>query len=180
MSKTSFTTRKDAGPVSAGDPDLGAGTPVRAGSGHCLCGAVRFTLDEVPQEMEACHCADCRRMTGGAPLLSISVLCNGLHFNEDAPIGVYRSSDWAERGFCRKCGSTLFFRMRGSERVGLSPGLLDDMNGIALTSEMFFEDQPDGYCLSSVPRRITKTEAHAMLEAFLARQTEANPGEEAQ
>ncbi|MEL6232920.1 MAG: GFA family protein [Pseudomonadota bacterium] len=141
---------------------------------------MRVTLDAVPQEMEACHCADCRRMTGGAPLLSISVPRDGLHFNEDAPIGVYRSSDWAERGFCQKCGSTLFFRMRGSDRVGLSPGLLDDMNGIALTSEMFFEDQPDGYCLSAVPRRITKSEANAMLDAFLARQKETGPGEDAQ
>lgn len=41
-------------------------------SGHCLCGAVRITVTDPPQELGACHCGMCRRWTGSAFLAALN------------------------------------------------------------------------------------------------------------
>ena len=35
-------------------------------TGQCLCGAVTFSAD-VAAEIQACHCTQCQRWTGGGP-----------------------------------------------------------------------------------------------------------------
>ena len=40
--------------------------------------------------------------------------CQGgasLKIEDTTHLGVYRSSDWAERCFCNKCGTVLFYRL---------------------------------------------------------------------
>ncbi len=77
-------------------------------SGHCLCGAV--TIEATPQRphMEACHCDMCRRWGG---IAFVGVGCGDqVKLLGEEHITRYRSSDWAERGFCSRCGSNLFFR----------------------------------------------------------------------
>ena len=38
-------------------------------TGSCLCGAVRYTLTARPLAMNACHCDDCKKTSGGTNLL---------------------------------------------------------------------------------------------------------------
>ena len=141
-------------------------------NGQCLCGAVRITLRGRPTTMEACHCASCRKVTGGGPGLGAPVRGEDLTIEGAEHITRYPSSEHAERAFCRVCGSNLFFRLAGDAATGnlsLCPGLLDDMNGVALVEEMFIDAKPDGYALAGEHRRITGAEALQGLSAFLAR-----------
>jgi hypothetical protein len=79
-------------------------------SGSCLCGAVRISIRTTGKSVGACHCSMCRKWAGG-PLLVIE--CGSdVHFERNDSISVFSSSDWAERGFCSKCGSHLFYRLK--------------------------------------------------------------------
>ncbi|MEM9524231.1 MAG: GFA family protein [Pseudomonadota bacterium] len=141
-------------------------------TGQCLCGAVRVTVRNMPLRMEACHCATCRRWTGGAPYLGVAVARADVLFTGEDDIGIYRSSGWAERGFCRRCGAHLFFRMAGAaltDNLSLCPGILDDVSGIVLTQEMFIDQKPDVYDLTGERPRITRAEALALLDEHLER-----------
>lgn len=79
--------------------------------GGCLCGAVRFAAEPPSLFCCHCHCAWCRRAHGaafvtwfGVPAAAFSLV------NGDGALKWYRSSEQSERGFCRECGTTLFFR----------------------------------------------------------------------
>ncbi|WP_162889086.1 GFA family protein [Maritalea myrionectae] len=90
----------------------------------------------------ACYCATCRKINGGGPLL-------GLHGNSELKasgqehIERYASSDWAERGFCKKCGTTLFYHLTvGSRDYIYSAGLFENAD-FEITSEIFVDAKPD-------------------------------------
>src|SRR6185369_13465891 len=83
-------------------------TTIPSAAGCCLCGAVSFTATKVDPHFHVCHCSMCRRY-GGAPTMSVAV--GSVAFTGEDDILLYRSSDFAERGSCRKCGGHLFYRV---------------------------------------------------------------------
>lgn len=113
-----------------------------------MCGAVRFTAVEAPDTYGICHCEMCRRWTGSA-LLGVSVPTEQVNWTNEAQIGVLQSSDWAERAWCRRCGSSLYFRVTeagewfGKTEIPL--GLFDDPNGFKLSNEIYIDHKPDSY-----------------------------------
>ena len=78
-------------------------------SGRCLCGAVSFTAEGVNGEVHACHCATCRKWSG-ASMLAMGTAA--VDFTGASNIARYDSSEWAQRGFCRNCGSNLFYQLK--------------------------------------------------------------------
>ena len=82
--------------------------------GGCLCGAVRFTAAPKDREVGACHCSMCRQVDGGA-VLGDRLRRRDARSRTLSNLGVYRSSEWAERCFCKKCGTPLFYRLVGKE-----------------------------------------------------------------
>ncbi len=103
----------------------------------------------------------CRRWAGG-PLFAVG--CKGVTWDGDEPT-FFQTSEWAERGFCSKCGSSLVWRMTAGAHAGTTTvtlGSLDDQQGIALTREWFIDRKPDGYALAGERERVTEAEAMAM------------------
>ncbi|AHM03419.1 Gfa-like protein [Roseibacterium elongatum DSM 19469] len=137
-------------------------------TGGCLCAAVRYTLAEAPTTYGACHCGMCRKFSGGVEL-GIEVPPGGLSFDNDATLETYRSSDWAERGFCRICGSSLFWRltMPGPMQglYSLAAGSLDDMSGLTFTTEVYIDAKPDNYAFAGDRARLTEADVMAMVNA---------------
>jgi hypothetical protein len=132
-------------------------------SGGCLCGAVRFT--SVPREhaFGACHCSMCRRWTAG-PFLTVD--CDDTVVIEDAAnLGVYRSSDWAERCFCTKCGTPLFYRLVGRNHYAVSAEAFDDPKDFAFTSQIFIEEKPAYYEFANATKNMTGAEVFAAFAA---------------
>ena len=84
-------------------------------------------------------------------------------------IGTYTSSEWAERCFCKTCGSSLFYRltmegpMQGTHHFAL--GTLDDANGIAFEGEIFIDRKPDVYDFAGDHMRMTEAEFLASIGA---------------
>lgn len=134
--------------------------PAASLTGGCMCGKVRFHLDRAPERISACHCDMCRRWCGG-PLLAIHDL-GPVHFDDETEIVCYRSSEWAERGFCRICGSNLFYRLVGSGEIMLAAGTLDDQSGLKLESQVFIDEKPDCYAFANETRMMTGAELFAL------------------
>lgn len=109
-------------------------------TGKCLCGDVRFTADVTAPEINACHCSRCRRSTGGSPYLSVQV--GHVDLTGETHIGTHRASAWGERGFCKNCGSTLFWRMQDAPLSNLAVGLFDDQSNWHVTTEIFVDHRP--------------------------------------
>jgi DNA-binding winged helix-turn-helix (wHTH) protein len=84
----------------------GKKTPV---TGGCLCGEVRYQITEPARDTVICHCRMCQRFSG-APLSVASVYgSEAVKFTRGEP-KYYKSSPFAERGFCANCGSSLVYR----------------------------------------------------------------------
>ena len=79
--------------------------------GDCFCGAVRFEIRLPSKWVAHCHCSMCRRAHGAAFVTWVgSEVANATIDDPQSVLRWYASSVGAERGFCTRCGSTLFFR----------------------------------------------------------------------
>lgn len=127
-------------------------------SGQCLCGAVTVTAEaaEVPR-LRACHCDMCRRHTSG---MFVSIETGAAEVA--GPAQSYRSSDWAERGFCGSCGSTLWYRTTGDGKRNLAAGLFPNAGDGQMKIEFFADRCPQGYALAGDHRRLSTAETEAM------------------
>lgn len=121
--------------------------------GSCLCGAVAFEVDKIPESYRACHCTACRK-SGGHYWSAFSVANEDFRFTEDRGLKWYRSSDWAERGFCKECGASLFFKPLGKGIIEVAPGSIDGPTGTMLAGHIFVGSKGDYYELADgLPQR---------------------------
>ena len=80
-------------------------------TGSCLCGDLRFTATLPSKWMAHCHCTLCQRAHGAGVVTWVGFEANQVGIDDpQARLQWYESTPGAERGFCRRCGSTLFFR----------------------------------------------------------------------
>ena len=128
--------------------------------GRCLCGAVSVSASVSHRDLGACHCDTCRRW-GGGPLLAVE--CEDqVTFTGEAHIGVYASSDWAERGFCKQCGTHLLYRLREQPFYAIPVGLFDEQAGWQLNREVFIDQKPAYYCFAQSTLQLTGEELFAL------------------
>lgn len=132
-------------------------------TGRCLCGAVTITVQAMQAEVDVCHCAMCRRWGGNffAGVKGLQAEVTG----EEA-VTTYRSSDWAERAFCRTCGSNLWYRFLPTGNRVFLAGLFDLPEGFGIEQQIFVEEKPDWYDL--VQDSPMKTGEQIMAEAKAA------------
>jgi hypothetical protein len=128
-------------------------------TGRCLCGAVEISAQAKQLDVVACHCDMCRRWSSG-PFMEIN--CGNVHFEGETSVGRIRSSDWAERGFCKECGSNLFYHIIGSNDYQISAGLLDDQSKLTLSLQVFTDRKPPFYGFANTTESMTGEEVAAM------------------
>ncbi len=127
--------------------------------GQCLCGAVNVTAQTDDPKLRACHCDMCRQHTSGA-FFSIKTV-PGSEIVE-GPVQTYRSSEWAERGFCPTCGSTLWYGTVADKARNFAAGLFPNAGGAPLVIEFFADQCPQGYALSGTHKKLTADETIAL------------------
>lgn len=115
--------------------------------GSCLCGAVRLEVQEpLERAPEACHCTQCRKQTGSY-LIAVNVRRSALKVLGEDSVAWYQSSAKVERGFCRICGSTLFWKpnIEGYEWTGVAMGCIDTQLSVAVAKHTFVADKGGYY-----------------------------------
>ena len=113
-------------------------------SGSCLCGAVAYEVTGELRNAVGCHCGQCRKMTGHY-LAATAAKHDRFRLIRDDGLAWYRSSDTAQRGFCRVCGSTLFWQGDGRDYIAIAAGSLDAPTGLRLEGHIFCADKGDYY-----------------------------------
>ena len=126
-------------------------------SGQCMCGSVKFTA-ETAERFNACYCKMCQRWSSGTFMgvhtQSFEVVEGQEHLT------VFKSSPWAERAFCAKCGSNIYYHAPEHGAPSVALGSLDDTGGMNVAMQFFIDKKPDGFALANETK--TMTEAQIM------------------
>jgi hypothetical protein len=112
-------------------------------SGRCLCGAVRYEVHGPLRDVVVCHCERCRRTHGHAAAYT-ACAAGHLVVHEDGALRWY-AADGRERGFCSRCGASLFWRAAGRDTVSVAAGTLDPPTGLRTVAHIHVRDQGDYY-----------------------------------
>ena len=114
---------------------------VRA-TGHCLCGAIEIDIRGKLRDVVVCHCGQCRRQHGAPPSYTSAPWSN-VTVRGEKNLRWYQSSPQARRGFCRLCGSSLFWEPVGEGRVAIAAGCLDKPTGLRTVRHIFVAEKAD-------------------------------------
>lgn len=143
--------------ISAGDD--------RERQGGCLCGTVRFRTRGPLRDVIACHCSQCRRQTGHV-LAATNVADDRIAVEGADNVTWYRASDFARRGFCRTCGSVLFWKADSEAYVSVMAGAFDTPTGLQLAAHIFCADKGDYYTIDDgLPQHAAGSEGLAVAGA---------------
>ncbi|MCP4222611.1 MAG: GFA family protein [Actinomycetia bacterium] len=113
-------------------------------SGGCLCGGVRYVISGKLRDVWYCHCEHCRRITGHHMAASAAP-SDQFAFEADSSLTWYSHQPDVEYGFCRQCGSSLFWRSEGRpQEISICAGTLDDTAGLT-TAGVLFKAEAAGY-----------------------------------
>ena len=112
--------------------------------GQCHCGAVTFEVAGSVREVIYCHCEQCRKQSGhivaatacGDGQLSVSGADN---------LTWYAASETARRGFCKTCGSHLFWKANGSDATSIMAGSFARPSGLRSGHHIHVADKGDYY-----------------------------------
>lgn len=126
--------------------------------GKCLCGCVEVEVKEAMDELGVCHCSSCRSW-GAGPFLGLECGTD-VSFKGEENISIYNSSDWAERGFCKKCGSNLFYRFKENKKMIFSSEIFSDLK-LKMDHQIFTDEKPDYYNFSEETKNMTGPEVFA-------------------
>ena len=118
--------------------------------GSCVCGSVTFEVDAKLSPPDACHCEQCRKWTGHF-LVATDVPRSAVSIHGSENISWHQSSEKARRGFCSKCGASLFFDPIDKNKydwIGVSMGAFDTPTGTRLALHIFVAEKGDYYEIS--------------------------------
>ncbi|MDQ7247881.1 GFA family protein [Dongia sedimenti] len=138
---------------SAGAEPIGEEMPPQSGpkktehSGGCQCGAVGYRVSGSMRDVVVCHCGQCQRIHGYAPGYSAAREAE-LIIEGEENLAWYRTSDRARRGFCRSCGSSLFWNPDDRDTVSITAGSLQPPTGLKTVLHIMVADKRDYYTIA--------------------------------
>lgn len=110
-------------------------------AGGCLCGKIRYELSQAPQNVIACHCTHCQKISGAGSSHNAVVATSAVKFTSGQP---KRFRDTAQSGnilyryFCGDCGSSLYSqREKMPEMTILKVGTLDKAGDMKLVMNIW-------------------------------------------
>ena len=115
--------------------------------GSCLCGAVAFEVEGELPGPDACHCVQCRKHSGHV-FVSTDVPRAIVTIRGEENVGWFHSSEKARRGFCRTCGSSLFWDPLDRSKhdwIGIAMGAFDRPTDTRLRVHIFVAEKGDYY-----------------------------------
>jgi len=119
-----------------------------AHGGRCECGGVRYEIHGAMRPVVVCHCGRCRRTHGDAAGYT-SCEETQLVLLADDTLRWYEA-DERRRGFCVRCGGSLFWQADGETVISVTAGTLDQPTGLATVAHIYvdsagdYEVLPDG------------------------------------
>lgn len=113
-------------------------------TGSCLCGAVRFEVEGELPAPDACHCRDCRKFSGHY-FVSTDIPRASLRVDGAEHLTWFGTSKKVLRGFCSRCGSSMFWDSPTRDWMGIAMGAFDGPTGTAIAKHIFVAGKGDYY-----------------------------------
>lgn len=124
-----------------------ASSRVRA-TGGCLCGAVRYEIRGPLRDVVVCHCSRCRRTHGHVAAYAACLRSGLVVAGGSAGALRWYESGGRARGFCSRCGASLFWSADERATVSIAAGTIDEPTGLATVAQIFTADHGDYYELT--------------------------------
>jgi len=115
-------------------------------TGGCMCGGVRYAVDGPLRQVIACHCVQCRRASGHF-VAATATRKKYFSFTKQDGLAWYTAVPGYRRGFCKECGSSLFFEEVGKERISIAAGSLDEQQGLHIAAHIYTAEAGDYYSI---------------------------------
>ena len=115
---------------------------------RCLCGGIQFRTLGHHRYVENCHCTQCMK-THGHYAAYTNVPEKNVKFFKKETLKWFRSSKKAKRGFCMKCGASLFFKFIGSDNISIAAGMFDGPTKLKTKMNIFVKGKLDYYKLDN-------------------------------
>ena len=125
-------------------------------TGGCLCGAIHYEVRGPMRPVVNCHCGQCRKFHGHYGAYSNCRL-DDLTIVGRPYLKWYNSSNLARRGFCGKCGSSLFWQPRKGNDISIAAGTIEAPTRLKTIRHIFVADIGDYYKLTDRLERLPGT-----------------------
>lgn len=112
--------------------------------GSCLCGAVRFEVVGELKPADACHCVACRKFSGHY-FVSSDVPKAAVTVHGGDHVTWYHSSEKVRRGFCSRCGASLFWEPLQRDWIGIALGAIDGASDTHMHIHVYVAEKGDYY-----------------------------------
>lgn len=102
--------------------------------GGCLCGAIRYEIDQPALGEAVCHCKNCQHQTGTAFSVLATVRSSAFKLIGEPKLYADRGDSGAavHRHFCGTCGSPIYTSLPAKPKVVfVKAGTLDDTSQLA-------------------------------------------------
>lgn len=126
--------------------------------GKCLCGKVKVSARELSSHISTCHCGMCRKWTGSMLMSVDAKTSNNFKYSPEDMVSKYQSSEWAERGFCKECGTSLFYHSLYDDNFFVPIGLFDDVEDAVFEEEIFIDKKPYYYEFANNTKKLTEAD----------------------
>lgn len=137
-----------------------AGSAAASLTGGCQCGELRFRSEGPFNGANICHCRMCQKAVG-APFAAF-VPVPSIEWTRGGVPKYWASSEYAKRGFCGTCGTTLTYEPEGP-MVGLALATFDDPDDVRLQPTVQFGSESKRSCvdgMSGLPLHGTEETVH--------------------
>ena len=114
----------------------------------CLCGSIQLKTNGYHRNIQNCHCIQCMK-THGHYAAYTNVEEQNIKFIKKRTLKWFKSSKKAKRGFCNKCGGSMFFKFLGSDNISIAAGMFKNPTKLKTTMNIFIEGKLDYYKLDN-------------------------------
>ena len=123
----------------------------------CLCGGIQLKIKGPLRHVSNCHCRQCMKTHGNYAAYT-NALEKDIKFIKKRTLKWFKSSKQARRGFCNKCGASIFFKFLGSEDISIAAGMFQNPTKLKTTKNIFVKGKLDYYQLDN---KLSKFNRHS-------------------
>jgi len=114
----------------------------------CLCGGIQLKTKGLLRHVSNCHCRQCMKTHGNYAAYT-NAQEKDVKFIKKKTLKWFKSSKKAKRGFCSKCGASMFFKFLRSDNISIAAGMFKNPTKLKTTKNIFVKGKLDYYNLDN-------------------------------
>ena len=122
----------------------------------CLCGGIQLKIKGPLRHVSNCHCRQCMKTHGNYAAYT-NALEKDVKFIKKRTLKWFKSSKKGKRGFCNKCGASIFYKITakriGNRDLHISAGMFKKPLKLKTIANIYIKSKLDYYKLDkSIPK----------------------------